>query len=781
MKAVRKKEFLSWQKYEFDHTFMFQGILLLVSSAASCGAYSLVVYLMLNYGDYVFDSYIANGDIVTSITGPIFWSAVSAACVLFALFLFADVMRIAFRRWMTPDDDDARIAVGLSVGKIIVRTRGLVIRQWIFYSFVYVFWLYSAVVFSFVFVNELLRYATIFVSLTFLTYFGKKLLCYPVYKLMKRGEDKEKVRRSERFLQLKTNEGSINADITSKTVTESETPELYRIMIGCAKDCRIRILEAKIIMGDKVILYRSYGNCYKISLGISAISILTEEELSAKIKYEIMRQKNRCLDSINRFLTFNRAVVFASSAWNPLERVYKPFQTYIAGEMKLMRCYLFSAENNLAAEYGRTFGAKTEMRSVEANLKLRVYETHMFVSGSGFHKAMYEGDSPTEDYHSSLISEYRKYVAKRETKIFENLSSQEEKVPEILPYGNQLIRNYIAKKQISLTNVPSHSYGREAGKLSRCFDEAFKLCFEINYEVHRERQYLAPRRRITEFERERMHGMDKTDNAILSVINDYLTLNMPKHALSLVGELANEASPTAKALKGYAFLKSENPEGIDLIIEAGEKSPKLMFALSTQADAAIQMLLPTEKIREARKKVKSLLAEYRKTRIHSTALWLQDDITGEYRLTSACKKSKLSPENIKRLREEVIDMCRDRLEWAAVISYENKKTARELLVVRCEELTFGRYTDSYINDVYSDNIDLLAKNIRLIGDFTDLCDVSDSYPNAPLEAFEAIEGAVICHKGKLAAEKFLRDEAERQRLELHDGDFDGFEQEESDE
>jgi hypothetical protein len=107
MKKIKKSEFVSWQRYEFEHTFMFQGVLLLVSGAVSTLLYFLLVLLLSLLKDSVLTTVIYNGDLITTkLSPPIFWSAIVAAAAVAALFVFSDLLRIIFGRIIVHEEPD---------------------------------------------------------------------------------------------------------------------------------------------------------------------------------------------------------------------------------------------------------------------------------------------------------------------------------------------------------------------------------------------------------------------------------------------------------------------------------------------------------------------------------------------------------------------------------------------------------------------------------------------------------------------------------------------------
>lgn len=777
MRIIKKTEFVPWQKYEFDHTFMYQGFLLLLSSVCSTACYSLLIYVFLTCGDHVFDSYISDGGITTSITGPVFWTAIAAAGIVAALFLFADLLRTAFRRWLTADEADIQRASALSARKIIRRTRNMMILQFMFYTFIYLLWLYASTVFSLVFRNGMVRYSVIFICLTFLTFFGKKLFCFPVYVVMKKAQNKEKLRRSESYLSLRTEEGGRKTDITTKRLSADRYPLIFKAVNDAVGILHAGTSEIKVVMGDKISVRRPFPRKLSVTIGVSALAMLSEDELSAKIRFEAMKLKNSCLDSINRFIGLNKAIAFSSSSWNPLERVYKPFEMLVLGELALVPYMLVAASENYLAEYVKKVGEDAERLTMAAEIKLWVYSKHEFAYDREFFSSILGAKHPVPDYHKRLMRRYWQYLSENADRILHRFADITDNAPLLYPYNNARISTAAKKKLLDIERRPHGQYLDEVKHLSNDFDKAFVLCARINYRNHRKRIYLDPTERIRRFEHDRISGVFKSDAEICAVANDYITIMMPQSAISLAEELANKDSADAKAVMGRAKLRMGDPSGFSLLLEAGAEEPKYAHFASIHISDAMPLLLSDDEQSEVRKTVKRQLMAYKLSKVSGSKLWYLDDLTGQYKLSAECKPSRLQETQKKQLADTVIDMCRDRLEWAALVCYESKGKQKEVLVVRCSKLTSGAYTDSYLDGVYLDNIDLLARSVRLIGDFGNIPVVSDFYPEAPLEAFEQLEGAVICHKGKLAAQKFLKDEAKRHEKDLLDTDFDGFEDE----
>ncbi len=781
MKTVKKTEFQTWQKYEFEHTFMFQGFLLLASSLLSCSLFALAVYIFVNYGDFVFDSYIKNGDIIASIVGPIFWSAVSSAGIILTLTVLSDLMTFLFRKWTSFSNEDALEAASMPAEKIRrILKRKMVIR-YLFYIFIYLLWLYSSVIFSFVFLNGMVKYSVILISLTFLTYFGKKILCFPIYTLMKGQQDREKTVRRDRYLSLKTNEGGRKIDAVSEDISYEKYPVLREIIDTVSKEMQINIFEAKAVLGDKITVGISYGKRYSLTIGAGALSVLSEKELREKIRFEFMRAKNPGIDTVNRFLSLQKSVLFSASSWNPLERVYKPFDVYMASELRLLRYYVYAADQNVYLDFSEKFGEESEVYKDAANVKLWIYRTHPIAADAKFHAYLYSSENAPTNYVTKVSERFFEYVRNNKENIKRIICESSGTPMSFFPHEPKLLISALNAGKISLDSRPIGDYGLEIRKIEDKFDRSFSLCMGFSHSERRNRLFLEPKERITAFENERMQGKDKTDEEILSVVSDYLTLRMPKDALGLSLEVKDEKSPKVLFLKGMASVSEGDKSGIDLIIQAGETDPKYVFASDFMLGRRMPLILTKDEQIGKRKKISEIMIEYSQNRVPVKKLWVLDEISGEYKLVSECKPAKLTKEEKEKIKEKIISLCRDRLEWAAVVSYEKENKKRKLLVVCCEKLTFGRYTDSFIEGVYSDDKDLVARNVRILGDFGEICDFAEFYPDAPVEAFEAIEGAIICRRGKLEAEKYLKDEAKRHSAEMHDGDFQGFEQEETEE
>ena len=86
---VRKKVFLPWQKYVSNLTFMYQGILIFLSSLVACSSFYLLTSLFLNLKDTRFVTVISNGEMVTRLASPLFLLAIVFAGLLIVLFLLS--------------------------------------------------------------------------------------------------------------------------------------------------------------------------------------------------------------------------------------------------------------------------------------------------------------------------------------------------------------------------------------------------------------------------------------------------------------------------------------------------------------------------------------------------------------------------------------------------------------------------------------------------------------------------------------------------------------------
>ena len=159
------------------------------------------------------------------------------------------------------------------------------------------------------------------------------------------------------------------------------------------------------------------------------------------------------------------------------------------------------------------------------------------------------------------------------------------------------------------------------------------------------------------------------------------------------------------------------------------------------------------------------------SKIPASRIWSSDDMKGEYRLTSRCSPSMLSDAEREAVSRDLQRLCGDRLEWAASVSFTSGDKKRELVVVRISELTLGSYTDSYLDGVYMSGLDLLPGEIRSFFESDCRNDgrmTVDVYPDAPIEAFEGIKGAIICHRGKIEAQRFLSHEARSYDSEIEE-------------
>lgn len=783
MKKIRRNEFVSWQKFEFEHTFMYQGILLLLSGAASTMLYVLLVIILSLNKESILTTVIHNGDLLTTKLSPLFfWSALAAAATVLALIVFSDLLRFIFKRILVKNESEAEEGKKPSSKQIIRHVRRTITLQYVFYSFVYLLWLYASAVFSFLFKNGMVLYPLIFVMLTFLTFFGKKLFCFPIYVSMKRSENKEKVRRSDEYLLLKTDEGGTHGNIITKPITKERSPVIWSVAESALKTVHAAPVEVKIVMGERVVLSPIAPKKFNVSIGVSALSMLTEEELYAEICCQAMRQKSPCLDSINRFMAFNRSIIFSSSSWNPLERVYTPFNAYILAEMSSMPELMKAADSNFFSLFSERYGEDVEKNAIVAEIKQWVYRNHEFGSDREFNESVFKGKHPVSDYHKRLMRRYATYLSQNADLICDRLSKIGEDPPSVFPYDPQRLALAIRNGNVDLRKRPKGAYNEEVKHFSGDFDTAFALCVRGNYRNVRRAVYLEPNLRIRSFEGERINGAFKSDGEILSVANDYLTLKMPSAALSLISELDNGGTVQARFIEGVARLCLHEKRGIELILSACKEKPALAYSVYSTLLDRFTLILPDEELRSARATVKTCVIKCGAERIRGDRIWSEDDIKGEARLSSRCTPSRLSDKEREELSEDLLRLCQDRLEWVAVINYTENDRSSELVVVRTSKLTSGSYTNSYVDGVYLDSIDLLPSNVRMLNSMAKYSGrnvVIDVYPDAPMEAFERIKGAVIFHKGKIAARRFLSREAKSYESDVEV--FDEIDTDESDE
>lgn len=783
MKKIKRNEFVSWQKYEFEHTFMYQGILLLLSGAVSTLLYVLLCVILSLNKDSVLTTVIHDGDLLTTtLATPFFWTALASAAIVIALFVLSDLLRFIFRRILVKDGSEAESSERLSSAQIIRHVRRTIVTQYLFYSTVYVLWLYAAAVFSFLFKNGMVLYPLIFVMLTFLTFFGKKLFCFPVYLAMKRAQDREKVRRSDDYLLLKTDEGASSGNIVTKPITRERSPIISATVEAALKTVHAKPVGIRIVMGERIELSPVAPKKFNVSIGVSALSMLTEEELYAEICCQAMRHKSPCLDYLNRFMAFNRSLIFSSSSWNPLERVYTPFNAYILAEMTAMPRLIAAADSSFFSSFSEGYGEEVERNAIIAEVKLWVYKCHEFGFDREFNESLFKGKRPASDYHKRLMRRYSAYLSQNADTVCDRLSKITTDAPAVFPFDPQRLARAAREGSIDLCKRPKGAYNDEVKRFSGEFDTAFALCVRGNYRNVRRHAYLDPTARIRAFEGDRINGAFKSDAEILSVANDYITLRMPSAALSLISELDDGNAVYARYIEGIARLYLHERRGIDLIISACEEMPVLSYRVYSSLLDRFTLLLPDRELKEARAAIKACVLKCGTGRIRGDRIWQTDDIKGEMRLSARCSPSKLSDKERQELSDELQRLCRDRLEWAAVVCYTENGTTRELVVVRTAKLTSGSYTDSFVDGVYLDSVDLLPSDIRTQGSMQKYSErgiVIDVYPDAPIEAFELMKGAVIFHKGKLAARRFLSREA--RSFESSEETFDGIDTDEIDE
>ena len=763
MKKIKKNKFISWQKYEGEHTFMYQGFLLLLSGAVSTLLYFLLVLLLSQFKDSVLTTVIYNGDLITTkLSPPIFWSAIIAAAVVIALFVFSDVLKLILRKLIVRDISiDDRFAP-MTPKQIKFRVRRAMALQYTFYISVYVLWLYAAAVFSFLIKNGAFLYPLIFVMLTFLTFFGKKLFCFPIYTLMKRQQLKEKQRRSDNYLLFKTAEGGSHGDIVTKQVTQDKFPVICSVVEKALKTVHSSPGNIKIVMGERIIVYQTSHNKFDVRIGISALAMLTEDELYATLCSAVMERKNPCLDLIKRFISLNQSVRFSRSSWNPLERVYKSFDVYVSVEVLETEHLFLAADQNRVSQFLEKYGEEVERCAIVAAVKQWIYRNHEFGFDRSFYTSLFENKRPLPDYHKRLMRRYWTYLSQNSDHICQRFSQLDEQILSIFPYDAKKLSALAKDNKLDLQKRPKGAYNDEVKRFSKEFDNAFALCVRSNYKSKRRALYLDPTARIRTFEGERINGAFKSDSEILSVANDYLTLEMPTAALSLVSELEDKENVYARYIEGKARLYLGEKKGVELLADVCREMPLLALNVSAKLLSRFPMILSNEELAKYYTAVKVSGFTSAGDRISGRDIWQSDELKGECRLTSRCSPSRLTNEEKEAISKTLQNLCHDRLEWAAVVNYTDMGRSTELVVVRLSDLSAGSYTDSYVDGVYLESLNLLACDVRLLSiaeQQSKLGVTVDIYSKAPIEPFEKLKGSVICHKGSIAAKRFLSREA----------------------
>ena len=779
MKKIKKSEFVSWQRYEFEHTFMFQGVLLLVSGAVSTLLYFLLVLLLSLLKDSVLTTVIYNGDLITTkLSPPIFWSAIVAAAAVAALFVFSDLLRIIFGRIIVHEEPDRNEITSKYIVSRVLRT---VTLQYVFYVSVYVLWLYASAVFSFLIKNGMFLYPLIFVMLTFLTFFGKKIFSFPIYTLMKKQQSKEKIRRGDEYLMLKTDEGGSRGNIVTKRVTRERDARVFSTVEDALRTAHSSANSIRIVMGVGISLSQLSPKKFDVSIGVSTLSMLTEDELYAAVCHRVMRYKSRCLDSLNRFEAFNDSIAFSLSNWNPLERVYSPFNAYIASEMEDLPLLFDCSDNDFYPLFLNKYGEDVERNAAIAEIKQWMYKNHEFGFDREFYASLFKNKRPLSDYHKRLMRRYWAYVSQKGAAVTDRISEASDEAHQLFPYDTKTLRALAQKGKLDLTKRPKGAYNDEVKRFSKEFDTAFVLCVHGTYRRVRKATYLDPESRIRAFETDRINGVFKSDEDILSVANDYLTLKMPSAALSLISEISGERSAYAEYLEGVSRLSLGDKEGIKSVASACEALPDLSPYFMLSYLDRLTLLLPDKELEYARARIGASVTTYLAQRVRADSIWHMDDLKGEYRLTSHCSSSYLSDKIKEELSEDLQRICRDRFEWAAVLRYTEGGRSRELVVVRTATLTPGAYSDSFVDGVYLDGVDTLPTEVRRLDchkKYSALGIEINVYPDAPVEAFERMKGAIFFHKGSIAAKRFLSREAKS--YESNEETFDEIDTEESD-
>ncbi len=772
MKELKKTKFENWQVFSDSGDFMFQGVLLLVSAVFSCLAYALTVYLFLNYGDYVFDSYISNGEIIASIVGPVFWSAVIASTAILLMIILSHPMKRLVRKWMRDDKDSVRIDE-VTPRDLRRKIEKLMAVQYSFYFFIYVVWLYASVVFSFLFLNGVVRYAIIFVSLTFLTYFAKKFFCYPIFCIRCFYFARAINKRNAEYLSLVTNEGSRSINVTETILADKEYPHITRVIKSAARASGLSVDEIKVVMGCGLEAEETRPKLIRLRIGISLLSVLTEDELGCFVEYELRRTADPLFGTYRRYILFILSLRFSVSEWNPLERVYAPI-TVLANENKHMQriANLMLSHNMRAEEYRRRAGDERYIHCANAAVKQWLFRKTPFAANKELLDYLMSESSPRPDYQARIIKEFCRFFSKNREHILDTLKSLSENAWTDCPFSVGAVSELASLGLIDVCSFSSGEFLAELEALKASFDKAFMLCAAIDYPRHKKLCYTRPRETVKTYERDRLLGLSASETEAFRAAESYISLYMPREALSLISDFPKPTPKSLTLLKGIAEMMLLDTSGAELVLRNWTPDSRLNARLT---DTLLMFASLSAKGTDYDK----LFERRSYVQMHEGGLvlrqgmlWHMNSLTGFPILKNRFTESDFPTALRKELSEKIFEFCGDRFIYAAVI--KEKSSGENILIISCEEPPRGCYTTMYRGCVYNES-----------GSFGELLDSCVDYrgiklnvvyaPDMPVDVFDKMPNAILTTKGKIAAETILREAAEAQRQEIEDADFDGFE------
>ena len=781
---VRKKVFLPWQKYVSNLTFMYQGILIFLSSLVACSSFYLLTSLFLNLKDTRFVTVISNGEMVTRLASPLFLLAIVFAGLLIVLFLLSTPIAKLLLKLFSEEKEEGNDTESTKPLNVKRRICMSFVHAYAFSITIFLLFLYVAAVFSLMLKNGTIEYLFIFVSLAILTFMGKSIVAYPVYCAMFKVMNAERRRRDSEALVANRDEGEEPVSVCRLTLTRDNYPRIYACADRAAGALKYKVEQIEVVLGSEIadVSEIEGTRSVKLSIGCVLFGILSEEELEAMLTSFFVGLYNGSPKILGRFIKLNEAYSFCLSNWNPIDRFYFPIIQLLVTECR--QC-ITAVRKSVIGSVERYFVAAGEEKATlfaSASLKKAVYVFIPFAYGKDFYHPLLKGEAPVPDYYTRLKSRYFSYLEKNFDHARTAVLALAEK-NKILSefFSGNLLAILKDKNELSVKR-PSGEYADECSLLSAFFDRSFALLSEPAYENRSEKLYKSKVRRITEFEKELLSGKEKSVDEKVQIAEDYLSIMMHEAAADLLSDVSDyqfTVNSRLNLVNGEALLRGGDIRGLDML----EKAASLNYRCVPQAIRTAERLLVAigrlDKYDGLSERFKSPYVEYVSKSPSLTDLFFMEDLTGNYKASqnvSPC--TSFDDEEKNRIASALVDVCgEDRLEWAALVNVKTKAANVPTLIVRCSDIHPGGYTDTYCDGVYFATADRLEAEIRSFGDNYERELVARLLNDAEIEAFEDIEGAIICRKGSLVAKKILS----RELSSFLSEDGDGYAELEADE
>jgi len=752
---------MPWQTYVFNVTFMYQGLLLLISACIACLSFYLSVSLFLSLSDKIYITVISGGDLVTRLITPLFVFAVVFSALLLVMLLLSSPLSNLFLKWFasdTPEKDTRSF-------NLKRRIRMSVAHFYAFSVMVYLLWLYSAAVFSLTLKNGTIEYVFIFFSLGILTLLAKRLVSYPVYVGMQRQIDKEKKRRNDTAILLDRDEGENYLNTYSKLLSREEFPTVYACAERAARPFHYKIDEIEVIFGSSVSDNSLAENTRKIklTLGVVPLCVLNEKQLEATLTAYFVKLKNGSGKTLNKFLTFNAGLEFCTSRWNPLDRIYAPMTELLFAEANECIGAVNTSIHESIEKYTQKAGEHFLCDLCTASLKKAIYVFVPFAYSKSFYHPLIKGDTPVDNYNTRLSEQYLTYVEKNKKKLCDVFCAITGKNMQFSDFDADKIVDCIKNDKIDLPSRPEGKYADEVHKISATFDSYFALLVGPHYEKKSEQLYKKKIKRLTDFENTLLSGKDKPIGEKISAAEDYVSLMMPEAAIDVLRDVGRqELSSNARLnlVLGEAMLRLGDVNGLAALEAAARLNYRCAYKALTTAERLLAANGYVDEYTSLNVRFRDSVMQYLQNDPDTSHLSVMDDLTGEYKLTDGVTVcTSFSDEEKKKIADSVVEICtEDRFEWAALLNVKKGEKNIPTLIVRCSEIHPGGYTDSYRDGVYAPSVDNLLGEIRNFGDTYPKPLAARLVYDAETEAFEALEGAIICRRGSIEARKILSHE-----------------------